>query len=53
MRRFERSCKPSDISLWQSSVELVAKVNAVPVESSFYADTRKWHVTFGDSDQDR
>ncbi len=36
-----------------SSVQLVAKVNAVPVGPAFYADTKTWHVTFGDSDQDR
>lgn len=36
-----------------STVQLVAKVNAVPVGRRFYADTGKWHVTFGDSDQDR
>jgi GNAT superfamily N-acetyltransferase len=36
-----------------SSVQLVAKINAVPVGSAFYADTTRWHVTFGDSDQDR
>lgn len=36
-----------------STVQLVAKVNAVPVGRSFYAHTGKWHVTFGDSDQDR
>ena len=37
----------------RSTIELVAKVNAVPVDQDFYADTRAWHVMFGDSDQDR
>ncbi len=37
----------------RSTIELVVKVNAVPVDSAFYADTSGWHVTFGDSDQDR
>jgi GNAT superfamily N-acetyltransferase len=37
----------------RSTIELVVKVNALPVESGFYADTRAWHVMFGDSDQDR
>jgi GNAT superfamily N-acetyltransferase len=37
----------------KSTIELVAKVNAVPVDQSFYADTGAWHVMFGDSDQDR
>ncbi len=36
-----------------SSVQLVAKINAVPVSPAFYTRTDKWHVTFGDSDQDR
>ena len=36
-----------------STVQLVAKINAVPVGPGFYADTSRWHVTFGDSDQDR
>lgn len=33
-----------------SSVQLVARINAVPVGPAFYADTTRWHVTFGDSD---
>lgn len=37
----------------RSTIELVAKVNAVPVDPDFYARTGTWHVTFGDSDQDR
>jgi GNAT superfamily N-acetyltransferase len=37
----------------RSTIQLVAKVNAVPVTPKFYADTSRWHVTFGDSDQDR
>jgi GNAT superfamily N-acetyltransferase len=37
----------------RSTIELVAKVNAVPVDAGFYAHTGAWHVTFGDSDQDR
>jgi GNAT superfamily N-acetyltransferase len=37
----------------RSTIELVAKVNAVPVDQAFYADTGAWHVMFGDSDQDR
>ena len=36
-----------------STVQLVAKINAVPVEPAFYLDSSRWHVTFGDSDQDR
>jgi hypothetical protein len=37
----------------QSTIELVAKINAVAVTPDFYARTGAWHVTFGDSDQDR
>jgi GNAT superfamily N-acetyltransferase len=37
----------------RSTIELVAKVNAVPVGPDFYTRTGTWHVTFGDSDQDR
>jgi hypothetical protein len=36
-----------------STIELVAKVNAVPVGPEFYAHRDAWHVMFGDSDQDR
>ena len=37
----------------RSTIEFVAKVNAVPVGADFYTQTGTWHVTFGDSDQDR
>ena len=37
----------------RSTIELVAKINAVPVDPDFYDRTGAWHVTFGDSDQDR
>ena len=37
----------------RSTIELVVKVNAVPVGPDFYADRTAWHVMFGDSDQDR
>jgi GNAT superfamily N-acetyltransferase len=36
-----------------STMEFVARINAVPVSEGFYADTDRWHVTLGDSDQDR
>ena len=36
-----------------STIELVVKVNAVPVGPDFYAQREAWHVMFGDSDQDR
>jgi hypothetical protein len=37
----------------KSSMEFVAKVNAVPVPATYYDSTDDWHVTLGDSDQDR
>jgi hypothetical protein len=37
----------------KSSMDFVAKINAVSVSSDFYKSTAGWHVTLGDSDQDR
>jgi predicted N-acetyltransferase YhbS len=37
----------------KSTVQFVTKVNGVEVADSFYDDTDRWHVTLGDSDQDR
>ena len=37
----------------KSTMEFVAKFNAVSVPDDFYKNTSKWHVTLGDSDQDR
>ena len=37
----------------KSTMEFVAKVNGVEVDPAFYENTDKWHVTLGDSDQDR
>jgi hypothetical protein len=34
-------------------MEFVVKVNAVEVGPAFYESTDNWHVTIGDSDQDR
>jgi hypothetical protein len=34
-------------------MEFVAKVNGAVVPSGVYDDTDTWHVTLGDSDQDR
>ena len=36
----------------KSSIEVTAKVNAVQVPNGFYDKTDRWHVTYGDSDQD-
>ena len=37
----------------KSTLEFVAKINGVEVDPAFYQDTDRWHVTIGDSDQDR
>ncbi len=37
----------------KSTVQFVAKVNGVDVLPSFYEETHRWHLTLGDSDQDR
>lgn len=37
----------------KSTMEFVAKVNTENVPADFYKSTEHWHVTLGDSDQDR
>jgi hypothetical protein len=37
----------------KSAMEFVAKVNAIDLPKSYYESTGAWHVTLGDSDQDR
>jgi hypothetical protein len=34
-------------------MEFVVKVNAMDMEPPFYDSVDTWHVTIGDSDQDR
>jgi hypothetical protein len=34
-------------------MEFTAKVNRLDLPPGFYDDTSDWHVTLGDSDQDR
>jgi GNAT superfamily N-acetyltransferase len=50
---FRRVLKRSGYFQVKSTMELVAKVNAIDVAPSFYEDTDRWHLTLGDSDQDR
>jgi len=50
---FRKLLRKSGYYVVKSTMEFVAKVNAVNVSSAFYADTSRWHVTLGDSDQDR
>ena len=50
---FRRLLKKSGYYSVRSTMEFVAKINAVDVPAAFYKDTSRWHVTLGDSDQDR
>jgi GNAT superfamily N-acetyltransferase len=50
---FRRMLKRSGYFQVKSTVQFVAKINGVDVPASFYEDTDRWHVTLGDSDQDR
>lgn len=50
---FRRVLKRSGYFQVKSTMEFVAKINAMDVESAFYQDTDRWHLTLGDSDQDR
>lgn len=50
---FRRMLKRSGYFQVKSTMEFVAKVNAVDVTPEFYENTDTWHVTLGDSDQDR
>jgi hypothetical protein len=50
---FRRVFKRAGYFQVKSSVQFVAKVNGIQVAPSFYEDTKRWHVTLGDSDQDR
>ena len=34
-------------------MEFTVKVNGIDVPADFYEQTDRWHVTLGDSDQDR
>jgi GNAT superfamily N-acetyltransferase len=50
---FRKLLRKSGYYARKSTMEFVAKVNAVRVPESFYKNTDDWHVTLGDSDQDR
>jgi hypothetical protein len=50
---FRRVLRRSGYFQVKSTMEFVGKVNAVEVEPSFYESIDTWHVTLGDSDQDR
>ena len=50
---FRRLLRKSGYYTVKSTMEFVAKINAIDVPSGFYDATANWHVTLGDSDQDR
>ena len=50
---FRRVLRKSGYFQVRSTMEFVAKVNGIDVPPSFYEATDAWHVTLGDSDQDR
>jgi GNAT superfamily N-acetyltransferase len=50
---FRRILRRSGYFQVKSTMEFVVKVNAVEVEPAFYESVDTWHVTLGDSDQDR
>ena len=50
---FRRVLKRSGYFQVKSTMEFVAKVNGIDVPTSFYDRTDTWHITLGDSDQDR
>ncbi|MBA3884820.1 MAG: GNAT family N-acetyltransferase [Acidobacteria bacterium] len=50
---FRRILKRAGYFEVKSTMEFVAKINGVDVGPEFYENTDSWHVTLGDSDQDR
>lgn len=50
---FRRVLRRSGYFQVKSTMEFVVKVNDVEVEPTFYEAPDRWHVTLGDSDQDR
>jgi hypothetical protein len=50
---FRKVLKRSGYFQTKSTMEFVIKVNGIDVAPSFYDRTDDWHVTLGDSDQDR
>jgi GNAT superfamily N-acetyltransferase len=50
---YRRLLRKSGYFQVKSTMEFVAKINAIDVPPSFYEQTDDWHVTLGDSDQDR
>ena len=49
---FRRILRRNGYFAVKSTIEVAVKVNAVQVPKGFYDDTARWHITYGDSDQD-
>jgi GNAT superfamily N-acetyltransferase len=50
---FRRVLKRTGYFQVKSTMEFVAKVNGIELPAGFYERRDRWHVTLGDSDQDR
>ena len=50
---FRKVLRKSGYFVVKSTMEFVIKINGADVTPAFYEDTDRWHVTLGDSDQDR
>jgi GNAT superfamily N-acetyltransferase len=50
---FRKILRKSGYFVVKSTMEFVIKVNGADVPPDFYENTDNWHVTLGDSDQDR
>ena len=50
---FRRVMRRSGYFAVKSTMEFTAKVNRVELPGDYYTETDRWHVTLGDSDQDR
>ena len=50
---FIRVLRLSGYFIDTSTMEFVVKVNGIEVDPAFYERTDDWHITLGDSDQDR
>lgn len=51
--KFRRVLKRSGYFQVKSTMEFVAKVNGIDLDPGFYERPSNWHITLGDSDQDR
>ena len=50
---FRKVLKREGYAQTASTLQFVARINREPLSSDFYTATDRWHVTLGDSDQDR